>query len=198
MTMTDTILFVKETQTCHYVLHIATPRLCGEPGFRSRRDVREEAYIRCREILAPEQFERADRTLPTADHPFAAPPRVPKPVIAAPPADAAAGAQDKEKDEAKAKHNEVIRRALEKLVAGGDLKAGEVTIIEDGDDDVIIEFIDYEPGENGDSTTLQTLNEMLRAHGVEVRTDDFSYDSEEDERDARTTGEGLPHVRDEL
>ena len=44
MTMTDTILFVKETQTCHYVLHIATPRLCGEPGFRSIEGIREYLY----------------------------------------------------------------------------------------------------------------------------------------------------------
>ena len=90
MTMTDTILFVKETQTCHYVLHIATPRLCGEPGFRSRRDAHEEAYIRCREVVAsPEQLAQADRSLPEMSHPFKMPPRVQKPVIAPPPPDPA-------------------------------------------------------------------------------------------------------------
>ena len=91
MTMTDTILFVKETQTCHYVLHIATPRLCGEPGFRSRRDTREEAFVRCREVVAsPEQLEGMDRTLPEAPHPFKRPNRAqqqqkPAAVIAPPP-----------------------------------------------------------------------------------------------------------------
>ena len=58
MTMTDTILFVKETQTCHYVLHIATPRLCGEPGFKSRIDAEEEHTIRCREIVSAAELER--------------------------------------------------------------------------------------------------------------------------------------------
>lgn len=51
MVMTDHILFVKETKTCSYVLVIHTPRLCGEPGFRSTRDASEEALIRCREIV---------------------------------------------------------------------------------------------------------------------------------------------------
>ncbi|TFY76745.1 hypothetical protein EWM64_g7273 [Hericium alpestre] len=52
MTMTDTILLVKESKTCHYILVINTPRLCGEPGFKSRLDQREEALIRCREVAA--------------------------------------------------------------------------------------------------------------------------------------------------
>ena len=51
MTVTDTILFIKETSTCHYVLVIQTPRLCGDPAFRSRRDSQEQSTIRCREII---------------------------------------------------------------------------------------------------------------------------------------------------
>jgi protein OS-9 len=51
MTVTDTILFIKETTTCHYVLVIQTPRLCGDPAFRSRRDSQEQSTIRCREIV---------------------------------------------------------------------------------------------------------------------------------------------------
>jgi protein OS-9 len=51
MTVTDTILFIKETATCHYVLVIQTPRLCGDPAFRSRRDSQEQSTIRCREIV---------------------------------------------------------------------------------------------------------------------------------------------------
>ena len=81
MTMTDTILFVKETQTCAYVLHIATPRLCGEPGFKSARDAEGERDVRCREVLAdPAALDRA-RGLPPAAHPFQRPP-APKRVIA--------------------------------------------------------------------------------------------------------------------
>ena len=51
MTVTDTILFIKETTTCRYVLVIQTPRLCGDPAFRSRRDSQEQSTIRCREII---------------------------------------------------------------------------------------------------------------------------------------------------
>jgi len=51
MTVTDTILFIKETATCHYVLVIQTPRLCGDPAFRSRRDSQEQSTIQCREII---------------------------------------------------------------------------------------------------------------------------------------------------
>jgi protein OS-9 len=58
--MTDTILFIKETTTCHYVLVIQTPRLCGEPMFRSRLEAREESTIRCREIV--QGFDQLDRT----------------------------------------------------------------------------------------------------------------------------------------
>lgn len=51
MTVTDTILFIKETTTCHYVLVIQTPRLCGDPAFRSRRDSQEQSTVRCREVI---------------------------------------------------------------------------------------------------------------------------------------------------
>jgi len=47
----DKILLIKEASTCNYVLVIHTPRLCGEPGFKSERDTQEESVIRCREIL---------------------------------------------------------------------------------------------------------------------------------------------------
>jgi hypothetical protein len=50
--MTDNILFVKEAKLCSYVLVIHTPRLCGQPGFRSRGvDASDVALIKCREIV---------------------------------------------------------------------------------------------------------------------------------------------------
>lgn len=69
MTTSDTILFVKETKTCSYVLVINTPRLCGEPGFRSRRDVGEQATIRCREVVNSLQFHSAVPAVPDTDYP---------------------------------------------------------------------------------------------------------------------------------
>lgn len=49
--MTDSILLVREAKTCSYVLVVQTPRLCGEPGFRSRKETREESLVRCRQII---------------------------------------------------------------------------------------------------------------------------------------------------
>lgn len=53
MTMTDSILLVREAKTCSYVLVVQTPRLCGEPGFRSRLETRNESLVRCRQIIDP-------------------------------------------------------------------------------------------------------------------------------------------------
>jgi len=60
MTVTDTILFIKETTTCHYVLVIQTPRLCGNPAFRSRRDSQEQSTVRCREIVQSAEELKGD------------------------------------------------------------------------------------------------------------------------------------------
>ncbi|KAH7889304.1 hypothetical protein F5I97DRAFT_1947704 [Phlebopus sp. FC_14] len=53
MTMTDSILFVREAKTCSYILVVQTPRLCGEPGFKSRHENHDESLVRCREIINP-------------------------------------------------------------------------------------------------------------------------------------------------
>lgn len=67
MTVTDTILFIKETATCHYVLVIQTPRLCGDPAFRSRRDSQEQSTIRCREIIQSADDLKGDKLPPGAE-----------------------------------------------------------------------------------------------------------------------------------
>lgn len=67
MTVTDTILFIKETATCHYVLVIQTPRLCGDPAFRSRRDSQEQSTIRCREIIQSVDDLKGDKLPPGAE-----------------------------------------------------------------------------------------------------------------------------------
>ncbi|KIK99300.1 hypothetical protein PAXRUDRAFT_132388 [Paxillus rubicundulus Ve08.2h10] len=50
-TMTDSILLVRETKPCSYLLVIQTPRLCGQPGFKFTPENRDESLIRCREII---------------------------------------------------------------------------------------------------------------------------------------------------
>ena len=85
MVMTDHILFVKETKTCSYVLVIHTPRLCGEPGFKSRRDSVDEAPIRCREVvdaLPPPDSTTPWSKLPPGDSPMKFPKR--RPVLPSP------------------------------------------------------------------------------------------------------------------
>ncbi|KAF8320093.1 hypothetical protein DL93DRAFT_2164265 [Clavulina sp. PMI_390] len=39
-----------------YVLVIHTPRLCGEPGFKSERASQDESVLRCREVVSDEAF----------------------------------------------------------------------------------------------------------------------------------------------
>ena len=167
MTMTDSIMFVKETKTCHYILVINTPRLCGEPGFKSRIDQRDAALIRCRQVVDAATLANADSSLPEADHPFSQ--RRP-PVANHPPLDAAeslSGAgvetdggdasQSATEPDAKDKagaydHNDMLRRALEAILQktgnpqANDASAGADTtprvVVEDiGDGEMVIEFI---------------------------------------------------------
>jgi hypothetical protein len=51
MTSTDTILFLKETSVCKYLLVLHTPRLCGEPGFQSARQLQPAQPIHCRHVI---------------------------------------------------------------------------------------------------------------------------------------------------
>ncbi|KAH9951918.1 hypothetical protein B0H21DRAFT_714848 [Amylocystis lapponica] len=179
MTMTDTILFVKETQTCHYVLHIATPRLCGEPGFKSRRDAREEAYIRCREVLGPDAHARADAALPAAARPLGHQKRR-KPAIAPPPPPA-----EDQGGDAPRNPNDVFRRALERLLARGDLGApggdaqGVVEPLDDGEGEGEVMYIeadfvlDGDDGGEGETLTLsgESLMDVLRAAGYDIKAE---------------------------
>ena len=177
--MTDTILFVKETLTCHYVLHIATPRLCGVPGFKSRVDDRNEAFIRCREILDEAAFERADKSLPTADQPFKLPQKK-KPVIAPPPPPPLA-VDDSVKEPKMPR--EMLREALAKFLEKDALRSGPgknfyVEEIEDDDGgELVIEFIDLDLDMDGDDLQDQLdaagdqLANALRAAGYGVKDD---------------------------
>jgi protein OS-9 len=78
MTTTDSIFFIKETRTCQYTLVIHTPRLCGEPGFRSPRDDLQDTPLRCRKIV--NSLDEVDQTLPDSSLPFHRP--QPKPLPA--------------------------------------------------------------------------------------------------------------------
>ncbi|EJD53067.1 hypothetical protein AURDEDRAFT_110849 [Auricularia subglabra TFB-10046 SS5] len=62
--VTDSIVFVKETRTCEYTLVIHTPRLCSEPGFRRVLDDLPAQAIRCREVLPANAQADGVRTIP--------------------------------------------------------------------------------------------------------------------------------------
>ena len=78
MTTTDSIFFIKETKTCQYTLVIHTPRLCGQPGFKSPREDLRDTPLRCRKVV--DTLEGTDPTLPESPLPFQR--REPKPLPA--------------------------------------------------------------------------------------------------------------------
>ncbi len=216
MTMTDTVLFVKETQTCHYVVHIATPRLCGEPGFRSRIDAEEEHFIRCREVLDAAEYESADRDVRPASHPFRRP-RQQKKVIAPPPPPPAETKAAESADEKAASdvHSEILRRALQRLLAhrehGPDDTHEVVEQLPDGEGEFVVSFVDVELPEGADDAEYAEiliddgadfggrLHDILRAAGYEIRGEkaDGEAVAEQDDRDSAEEGKAKKH-RDEL
>ena len=199
--MTDSILFVKETSTCHYVLHIATPRLCSEPGFRSRLDSHQETYIRCREIVSPEEYDALDRDLPEKDYPLkkkktarTGDTALPLPAGETEEADAesqnektgSTGAVvDKLKQELKAKQNELLKKALEKIVAGQDLPSNGEFVFED-DEGGMVAFIEVPEDIDGDLAGA-SLEDILRAVGYDVKakSEASADDDANDEREER-------------
>ncbi|KIK59777.1 hypothetical protein GYMLUDRAFT_44231 [Collybiopsis luxurians FD-317 M1] len=163
MAMSDTILFVKETKTCSYVLVINTPRLCGEPGFRSHRDVGEQAQIRCREIVhtqPPQEYSN----IPETDHPQ----KIPRVKKALPPK----VAENLEKGSAGGSHDSLLRKTLEAFLGGksnGQVVVQQVT----NDGEMVIEFLDdfLEGNEDGDvlDVELDKITNALRAAGFDVK-----------------------------
>lgn len=161
MEMTDHILFVKETKTCSYVLVLHTPRLCGEPGFKSRRDAAGEAEIRCREVVDTLP-EGGQLNLPAADHPVKLPLR--KTVLPAP---QPGKGEKKNAADSTAKEklfNNILRKTLEALVSSEGGGPG-VTVGEDGD--YIIEV----PDDADSPVENDRLMDALRAAGYDVRAE---------------------------
>ncbi|KAF8969992.1 hypothetical protein BDZ97DRAFT_1915088 [Flammula alnicola] len=167
MEMTDHVLFVKETKTCSYVLVVHTPRLCGEPGFKSRRDAGGEAEIRCREIVDTQP--QGQINLPKADHPVKFPLR--KTVL---PAAQAAAKGDKgtgsgEPLTAKEKmFNDFLRKTLEALVASDGVTATGNEV----EGEFVLEM------EDADASSIESdrLIDALRAAGYNVQTEVIKVD----------------------
>src|SRR5882724_6329207 len=137
MTTADSILFVKETRTCEYVLVVHTPRLCGEPGFKSRLEQMPEAALRCREVL--DSVPQADPSLPEGSLPFQRAPRRPIPARQPSPSPSqpppkAAGAEQRDaaqRDSVDRAHvtAKLLRQAIEALLAR-ETEPDDVQIVE--------------------------------------------------------------------
>ncbi|KAK0210661.1 hypothetical protein DFS33DRAFT_1252254 [Desarmillaria ectypa] len=178
MAMSDTILFVKESKTCSYVLVINTPRLCGEPGFKSRRDVTEQGIIRCREIV-----REIPNPLPAVEATLDFPHKLARVKAELPPAPV-----KKVKGGGEA-YDDLLRRAVDVLFGSGgkvgELGPGKVVVSDDREVVVeIIEDLDDLDVRQGDGALADRLIDALRAAGIEVAT---QGEEEEEER-----------VRDEL
>jgi len=78
MTTTDSIFLIQETKTCQYTLVIHTPRLCGQPGFKSPREDLQDTPLRCRKVV--DTLEGTNPALPELPLPFQR--REPKPLPA--------------------------------------------------------------------------------------------------------------------
>lgn len=184
MTMTDTILFVKETRTCEYVLVIHTPRLCGEPGFKSRLEQVPEATIRCREIV--DSLDDVDPTLPDAPHAVQPRSRKPLPTLQRPPEGDAHHREtvDRAQDTAK-----LLRKALESLLGRANIEDVALFEVQPGDQEG--EFyvaIDAEAPEQEQSEPVTTgrggsLEAALRQAGYNVQGEkkDDKKDKQRDE-----------------
>ena len=199
--MTDSIMFVKETKTCHYILVINTPRLCGEPGFKSRVDQHEEALIRCREVVDAATLANADNQQPESDHPYRQR-RTPTSSNSPPPLDAAAEEDEPSHDDGAAaetlNQNDLLRRALESILqkATGNAGAGNGAgggveprvVVEDvGDGEMVIEFIsevddraDVERSVDDLSRLMDSgmFEDALRAAGFDVRDEGVEVEVE--------------------
>ncbi|KAG5353988.1 hypothetical protein C0989_011476 [Termitomyces sp. Mn162] len=171
MTMTDTILFVKEAKTCSYVLVVNTPRLCGEPGFKSHRDTSEEHQIRCREIVDPQEPSRAtdafDDVPDLLDYPVKVPRR--KPVLPAAPAKETPKVAVDGVEVGDKVSSEVVRKALEALMGSKDGKVALQEIAAD-QNGVVFEIVEESDMSEDQIMAMEKLEETLRAAGHEIKT----------------------------
>lgn len=168
MTTTDSILFVKETKTCSYVLVINTPRLCGEPGFKSRRDAAEEAEIHCREIV--DILPQEPLNFPVADYPIKGlrprKPHLPAVEFVDKATDSAEDSRREGNFEADQRQenivNDLLRQSIETLF---EQRRGAKTTTPEEPTELVIELLDDDEQEEiGDK-----LISALRAAGYDVR-----------------------------
>jgi protein OS-9 len=219
MTVTDTILLVREAKTCSYVLVIHTPRLCGQPGFKSRLETRDQAYIRCREVVdSIDATTQADGVATQSDRPSNKMSQR-KPLLAVPaqrpPADAKAADTASAKDKAQAYNDRLdsLRKALETMLGhkDGDGDDEPQVFVEqidlgDGAEDLMFEIafdervLERHPDQRADfAGARQSLVEMLRSAGFDVKGEKNGEEKKAKKEEKRTDDGGdPPQGREEL
>uniref|UniRef100_A0A0W0F8W3 Protein OS-9 homolog n=1 Tax=Moniliophthora roreri TaxID=221103 RepID=A0A0W0F8W3_MONRR len=182
MVMSDNILFVKEAKTCSYVLVINTPRLCGEPGFRSRREIADQALIKCREIIASADAKQGLFTVPDNDYPQ----KIPRPKLNLPSS---------------------TTKALASIKGQGFQDTSFIIEVVDEDDD---EFaIGVELDDDITEADVDRISKALKAAGIDVRgprtssndrqsADKKTGSGSEQSSSSRNSKRGPPSVRDDV
>lgn len=203
MTMTDTVAFIREAKTCSYVMVIHTPRLCGEPGFKSPLESRDESYIRCREIVdSIDPSIQVEDPLKEFDRPRnKMPPRNPLLSVPKP-------AEPKADSGKEGSYQDRLRKTLEAILSKrGDGEFPQVIVEEihlggDGDNDVVFQF-DVDDASFGDDVggaeggaEHTSILETLKAAGYDVKGEKAS---ETKEKKKRKLHDDVPQPgRDEL
>jgi protein OS-9 len=205
MATTDTIILVREAKTCSDVLVVHTPRLCGEPGFKSRLESRDESYIRCREIVESiDPSINAENPLAGADRPSnKMSPRQPLLTVPSrsptnPPASDAGSSTGQD-------YNERLRKMLEAVLGNkvdGEFIVEQISIDQedlvfqlDLNDLAADEQIDEHTGRTG---TQPSLLEALRAAGIVVKGEKADDKNKEDKKGQKKADGGHLQERDEL
>jgi len=198
MTTTDSIILVREAKTCSYVLIIHTPRLCGEPGFKSRLDSPEESSIRCREIVESIEQSADESPLTDTDRPLKKmSPRQPLLTVPSrPPADPSAG--DGSSGKANQATSDRLRKVLEAVLSNkdsGNFIIEQINIGGDGEE-MLFEFelddvavADEHPKDAG------THPSLLEALGAEVKGEKTD---EKKKNEGKKTDQDQTQIRDEL
>ncbi|KIJ68993.1 hypothetical protein HYDPIDRAFT_23859 [Hydnomerulius pinastri MD-312] len=223
MTMTDSILLVREAKTCSYVLVVQTPRLCGEPGFKSRLENRDESLILCRKISdsAPDPTPPSESTqleqrqaaehpnLNESDHPFhllSRESRFPIPSPAPPQSSLGDGPGQKEDE-----WNVLWKRTVEALMNSPEIQAfvgtNQQVFLDRGENgEIVIEILEEIPMDGstdgraqGDLTPDEYTHwtDVLRKAGFDVKGDAETKREEDHSGEEGDEGESR-NTRDEL
>lgn len=185
MAQSDSILFVREARTCSYVIVINTPRLCGQPGFKSTLESREETPIRCREVVDALPLDKPTSLHESDFPPNAAPQRKQLPAETLIP-------------KATNGYNDIIKQALEKIMGKSKLSSDQQLLFEisgrNGEkEEMVVEVMhpaETDPDgvkvewvtDKADAKSLSSaLIDKLRAAGFEIHSEKKKAEVEEEE-----------------